>query len=322
MEHARPRAAARPPQPLPQESQVSPAGRVRPRLPEQSRGDHPRAEHTRAEPPSGRGAGGPRESTIPYAGGARPGGPRGESAAPRADGAHPESPRGGGRPDVPNPPRPGAPHRAGPRTVQRHSVRGQILQALRTALIDGDLIPGEVYSAPALGDRFGVSATPVREAMQQLAAEGAVEVVPNRGFRVTVRTPRELAELAELRALIEAPVVLRLARTVPAGRWRELRPSAEATMAAAAAGDRVLYAEADRAFHRALLALSGNDQLVTVADDLHRRAQWPLTASPAVHRADLMADAAEHLALLDALAADDSAMVRRLVRAHFGSPDG
>ncbi|NEC19489.1 GntR family transcriptional regulator, partial [Streptomyces parvus] len=80
-----------------------------------------------------------------------------------------------------------------PRAVQRHSVRGQILDALRAALVDGELVPGQVYSAPALGARFGVSATPVREAMQRLAVEGAVEVVPNRGFRVTERGPRELA---------------------------------------------------------------------------------------------------------------------------------
>uniref|UniRef100_UPI003C7E5390 GntR family transcriptional regulator n=1 Tax=Streptomyces sp. rh45 TaxID=3028726 RepID=UPI003C7E5390 len=111
-----------------------------------------------------------------------------------------------------------------PRTVQRHSVRGQILDALRAALVGGELAPGEVYSAPALGTRFGVSATPVREAMQQLAVEGAVEVVPNRGFRVSTRGPRELAELAEVRALIEVPVMLRLARTVPAAGWCALRP--------------------------------------------------------------------------------------------------
>lgn len=125
-----------------------------------------------------------------------------------------------------------------PRTVHRHSVRGQVLAALRTALVDGELAPGEVYSAPVLAERLGVSATPVREAMQQLSIEGAVEVVPNRGFRVTERSPRELAELAEVRAMIEVPVMLRLARTVPASRWAELRPLADATTAAAATGDR------------------------------------------------------------------------------------
>ncbi|MFF8828109.1 GntR family transcriptional regulator [Streptomyces sp. NPDC015131] len=203
------------------------------------------------------------------------------------------------------------------RAVRRHSVRGQVLDALRTALVDGELVPGRVYSAPALGARLGVSATPVREAMQQLATEGAVEVVPNRGFRVAERTPRELAELAEVRALIEVPVVLRLARTVPAAHWAALRPLAEATCAAAARGDRALYAEADRAFHRAVLALAGNEQLVALADDLHRRSQWPLVAGPAPRRADLVADAAEHTALLDALIAQDLPVVQALVHEHF-----
>ncbi|WP_371644311.1 GntR family transcriptional regulator [Streptomyces mirabilis] len=202
--------------------------------------------------------------------------------------------------------------------VQRASVRGQILDALRTALVAGELAPGQVYSAPVLGERFGVSATPVREAMQQLALEGAVEVVPNRGFRVVRRGTRELAELAEIRALLEVPVVLRLARTVPAARWAELRPLAEAAARAASAGCRATYAECDRAFHHAVLALAGNDQLVQIADDLHRRAQWPLVGGPVPRgRADLMADAAEHLALLDALTAQDLPAVQSLVREHF-----
>ncbi|MFD5806029.1 GntR family transcriptional regulator [Streptomyces sp. NPDC127020] len=202
--------------------------------------------------------------------------------------------------------------------VQRSSVRGQILDALRTALVTGELRPGEVYSGPALGERFGVSATPVREAMQQLALEGAVEVVPNRGFRVVERGDRELAELAEVRALIEVPVWLRLARTVPAERWAQLRPLAEAAVRAASAGCPATYAEADRAFHRAVLALAGNDQLVHIAGDLHRRAQWPSAGTPAARgRADLIADAHEHTALLDALIAGDQDLVRTLVGEHF-----
>ncbi|SDC45381.1 GntR family transcriptional regulator, partial [Streptomyces prasinopilosus] len=207
-----------------------------------------------------------------------------------------------------------------PRTpVQRSSVRGQVLAALRTALVTGDLRPGAVYSAPVLAERFGVSATPVREAMQQLALEGAVEVVPNRGFRVVERGDRELAELAEVRALVEIPVVLRLARTVPAERWAELRPLAEATIRAASSGCRATYAEADRAFHRAVLALAGNEQLVRIAEDLHRRAQWPLVgAAPgALGRAGLVADAHQHTALLDAMIAKDQEAVRSLLEGHF-----
>ncbi|MFF4371627.1 GntR family transcriptional regulator [Streptomyces sp. NPDC001594] len=201
--------------------------------------------------------------------------------------------------------------------VLRHSVRGQVLDALRAALVDGELVPGEIYSGPALGERFGVSATPVREAMQQLALEGAVECLPNRGFRVLSRTERSLAELAEVRALLEVPVVLRLARSVPAATWEGLRPAARATAEAAAAGDLPAYGEADRAFHRAVLSLADNGQLVQVADELHRRAQWPLPGAPRVRCAELLADAAEHAALLEALIARDLPVVESLVRAHL-----
>ncbi|AXE23653.1 GntR family transcriptional regulator [Streptomyces globosus] len=201
--------------------------------------------------------------------------------------------------------------------VLRHSVRAQVLEALRAALVDGELEPGGIYSGPALADRFGVSATPVREAMQQLALEGAVECLPNRGFRVLSRTPRALAELAEVRALLEVPVMLRLARTVAPEAWAALRPAAAATADAAAAGDPARYAEADRAFHRQVLGLAGNEQLVQVAEELHRRSQWPLPGAPRVRRADLVADAAEHAALLEALVAGELAAVETLVREHF-----
>jgi DNA-binding GntR family transcriptional regulator len=183
--------------------------------------------------------------------------------------------------------------------------------------VDGELVPGEVYSAPALAGRFGVSATPVREAMQQLSCEGAVEVVPNRGFRVVRRTPRDLAELAEVRAMLEVPAVLRLARTVPPARWEELRPLAAAALAMAESGDRVAYAEADRAFHHTLLSLTGNRQLALVGEELHRRAQGPQAGRPAHRTGDLLSAAGEHTALLDALAAQDPAAVERILREHL-----
>ncbi|MFD8642090.1 GntR family transcriptional regulator [Streptomyces zaomyceticus] len=286
-------------------------------------------------PEQARGAGQPPRDPGPTGGPARAGDPvrgphriRGAERDPatgtcgteparRAEGARGEHTHG--EPAAPAPALAAAfPAPASPASrVVRHSVRSQILDALRTALVGGELVPGEVYSAPALGERFGVSATPVREAMQRLAVEGAVEVVPNRGFRVVERTARELAELAEVRALIEVPVMLRLARTVPAARWAELRPLAEATSTAAARGDRAHYAEADRAFHRAVLSLAGNQQLLAVADDLHRRSQWPLISAPTVRHGVLVADAAEHTALLDALLVQDLPVVESLVREHF-----
>ncbi|MGV9313262.1 GntR family transcriptional regulator [Streptomyces sp. NPDC003691] len=296
---------SRPSPPRPESPSAPPAG---PWVPRQAGAVRLRPPGGAAAPGAPSAAAGPSTAGGPSAAGAGRG-----TAASDGPGAPPPGPvsrTAGPGPDVPaGPP-------AGHREIRRHSVRGQILQALRTALLDGDLAPGEVYSAPALGLRFGVSATPVREAMQQLAAEGAVEVVPNRGFRIAVRSPRERAELAEVRALVETPVVLELARILPAAEWGGLRPAAEAAAAAAATGDRGRYAEADRVFHRAVLALAGNEQLVAVADDLHRRSQWPPDG------VSLAADAGQHLRLLDALESGDAATARVLIEGHFGRTPG
>ncbi|MFE6776217.1 GntR family transcriptional regulator [Streptomyces sp. NPDC057702] len=202
-----------------------------------------------------------------------------------------------------------------PGVLRRFSVRDQVLDALRTALLAGELTPGRLYSAPSLAERFGVSATPVREAMQRLASEGAVHVVPNRGFRIAQPSARDAAELAEVRALLEVPAILRLTRTVPARHWAALRPLADSATLAAANGDVAGYADADRAFHGAVLGLSGNSQLVVVAEELHRRSQWSPTADHG--QRDLVADAAEHAALLSALASGDAATAESVVRAHF-----
>ncbi|KUL40910.1 GntR family transcriptional regulator [Streptomyces sp. NRRL F-4489] len=215
------------------------------------------------------------------------------------------------------PPAGGGP--AAPRRPRRHSVRGQVLDALRRALTAGELLPGEVYSAPVLAERYGVSATPVREAMQQLAGEGAVEVVPNRGFRVCEGSPRDLAELAEVRTLLEVPAVVRLARAVPPERWEELRPLAEEGVAAAARGDLAGYADADHAFHQALMALTGNRRLTQVAGELLRRAQWSAGAGARPRTAELLADASEHTALLDALIAREDAVAERIAREHLSA---
>src|SRR3954468_21289231 len=94
---------------------------------------------------------------------------------------------------------------------KKSSYRERVADALRAALIAGELLPGQVYSAPALAARFGVSATPVREAMLDHAKEGLVDTVPNKGFRVTAVSERQLDEYTQIRALIEIPTVVGLA---------------------------------------------------------------------------------------------------------------
>ena len=79
-----------------------------------------------------------------------------------------------------------------PEIGERVSLRERVAESLRAALVSGRMAPGTTYSIPALAEQFGVSATPVREAMLDLVNEGIVAPVPNKGFRVVELTDEEL----------------------------------------------------------------------------------------------------------------------------------
>jgi DNA-binding GntR family transcriptional regulator len=203
-----------------------------------------------------------------------------------------------------------------PSFAERQSLREQIAEALRAALVVGQMRPGVVYSVPMLAERFGVSATPVREAMLDLAKEGLVESVRNKGFRVTDLADKDLDDITELRALIEVPTVARLAAVADPEDIEALRPLAEAIVEGAAAGDLIRYIEADLRFHLKLLSLAGNRRLVDVVRDL--RAQTRLYGlGQLVEQGRLAASAAEHLELLDALLARDTARTEAVMRRHI-----
>ncbi|WP_369231645.1 GntR family transcriptional regulator [Streptomyces sp. R21] len=204
---------------------------------------------------------------------------------------------------------------------KKPSYRERVADALRAALIAGELRPGEVHSAPGLAARFGVSATPVREAMLDLAKEGLVDTVPNKGFRVTAVSEQQLDEYTHIRSLIEIPTTVGLATTADPEALEALRPVAEEIVTSAAAGDLIAYVEADLRFHLGLLALAGNDHLVEVVRDLRRRSRlYGLTALVAQGR--LEASAQEHIELLDALLARDAEAVREVMARHLGHVRG
>ncbi|GAA3096828.1 GntR family transcriptional regulator [Streptomyces rectiviolaceus] len=203
----------------------------------------------------------------------------------------------------------------------RSSYRERVADALRAALIAGELRAGEVYSAPTLAVRFGVSATPVREAMLDLAKEGLVDTVPNKGFRVTAVSEKQLDEYKHIRALIEIPTTAELATSADPAALEALRPVAREIVTAAADGDLIAYVEADIRFHLGLLALSGNDHLVEVVGDLRKRSRlYGLQAL--VDAGRLEASAEEHLEILDALLARDEEAVRAVMTRHLGHVRG
>jgi len=198
----------------------------------------------------------------------------------------------------------------------QRNIRDQVAEALRAALVAGEMRPGVIYPAPALAERFGVSATPVREAMLDLAKEGLVEAVRNKGFRVTELSEQDLDEITEIRSLIEIPTIAKVAETVPAERVLALRPKAEAIVVAAEAGEILAYIEADQTFHLDLLALAGNAHLLGVVRDLRHRSRLYGVANLA-QTGELVDSAREHLGLLDAIASGNSGSAAELMSHHL-----
>lgn len=196
------------------------------------------------------------------------------------------------------------------------SLRERVSRALRAAIISGEMEPGVVYSAPSLGAQFGVSATPVREAMLDLVREGLVTIAPNKGFRVTDVDDASMDQITELRLLIEPPVVRDVTPVIPDGDLPGLRRLAQDIVDGAERGDLLAYTECDTRFHLALLAYGHNARLVELVSDL--RGQTRLTGlAQLVERGELADSAREHLTLVDLVASRDAAAVETFLRAHI-----
>ncbi|MFE3325467.1 GntR family transcriptional regulator [Streptomyces sp. NPDC059176] len=196
-------------------------------------------------------------------------------------------------------------------------LRDQVAHALRAALVAGELRPGNVYSAPGLAADFGISATPVREAMLDLAREGLVEPVRNKGFRITEVSERDLDQYYELRALIEVPTIGRVTQLATVEQLEELRPVAEEIVERARDHDLIGYLDADRRFHLGLLGLAGNDRLVETVGDLRKRSRLY-----GLNKLDelglLVSSAEEHHVLLDLMVAGDEAAAEECMARHLG----
>jgi DNA-binding GntR family transcriptional regulator len=189
--------------------------------------------------------------------------------------------------------------------LAKANLRERVLRALRAAIISGELTPGDVYSAPSLAATFGVSATPVREAMLDLARENLVVVVPNKGFRVTVVDEEQLDQITAIRRLLEPPVIAEVTGQIPAEDFAELRQLAQEIVDGARTGNLAQYTEADREFHLRLLAYTGNQRLVDLVSDLRQQTRLVGLAG-LLDRGQLVESAQEHHELLDLMERGDA----------------
>jgi len=189
--------------------------------------------------------------------------------------------------------------------------------AILVRIVAGEIAAGQVYSAPGLAAVLGVSVTPVREALLELAAAGLVEPVPNKGYRVVELSPHDLDEIFQVRLMLEVPAAAEVARLGTAAaamsRFRALIDDIEQH---AEDGDIPGFLEADREFHLGLLATLGNERLTDMVSRLRYQAR--LYALPTLaERGELKESAHEHRQLLDAISQDDPAAAARIMTHHL-----
>lgn len=204
--------------------------------------------------------------------------------------------------------------------------------AIQTSVLSGDVPVGTRLRQEALAEEFGVSRTPVREALRKLQATGLVELLPNRGAVVRGPSAREIREAYEVRAELEG-----LAAELAAGRISDrdllrlreaqtlFRTSVETLIARRARRrapwkDESVWVRANDLFHQAILDAAGNDRLSDTIAELHRSFPRDLTWTALSESSRLLEENIEqHEAVLEAIEQRDPAEARRRMIEHVRS---
>ncbi len=202
------------------------------------------------------------------------------------------------------------------RVLRTETLRSQAIQAIRAAIIVGELAPGEVHSARELAAAWGISATPVREALLELARERLVEPVQNRGFRIVEVSEDDLREIVQLRVFVEVPAVGQVTGRLDDRTRQELDALVAEIEAAASKNDLSGFLDADRRFHIKLVEPLRNRRLAELLGLWRDQTRlWGLTRL--VQEDSLLATACEHRAILAAVTGGKRVEVERLMRAHL-----
>ncbi|TFV74365.1 GntR family transcriptional regulator [Blastococcus sp. CT_GayMR19] len=195
----------------------------------------------------------------------------------------------------------------------------RVLHALRELILGGQLVPGARLGEVELADRLGVSRTPVREALSRLAAEGIVEIQPNRGARVATWSVAELEGVFDLRSTIEPQLTAYAVPNAAPADVAELDDLAHRMADVGSPGphqDLDALVPLNRAFHDRLVTLADHPTLATaLAGAIHP--PIVLRNFHAYDEASLRRSLAHHVEIVAALRAGDATWARAVMTAHI-----
>ena len=144
------------------------------------------------------------------------------------------------------------------------SLTGQVFEELRNGIITGELAPGSLHSVIGLAAQLGVSRTPVREALLQLATSGMVKFERSRGVRILQMSLTDIEEIHGLRIMLEVPSAHRAAGQIDDFQLGRVFAALEAMRSACESGNERSFQDADAKFHQFILEAAGNERVTQV----------------------------------------------------------
>jgi DNA-binding GntR family transcriptional regulator len=181
-------------------------------------------------------------------------------------------------------------------------VRDEVYEHLKREILSGRLEWGERVAEVEIALHLGVSRTPVREAVQRLAQDGLLELVPNRGARVRTVTMQEVEDAYAVREVLDGLAARLAAQHAQAADISAARASLE-RLEGADPHDYATQTDADRAFHHAIASASKNTQLVAVLRTLDQGVARVKLLTREYNQSEQTRQA--HHAVLDAISAGD-----------------
>lgn len=195
-------------------------------------------------------------------------------------------------------------------------LRDTAYKRIKDAIRHGVLQPGEPLTETRLSQWLGISRTPVREALQSLAQEGLVQIIPGRAVTVAAPSMEDTLSAIQVRSLLE-PVVVRLAtEAITPGALERLWQALLAMEEAVASGDRIVWSKADTQYHEIISAACPNQLLAELAVQIRNRVSF-IAVDSKTSSERLVACTAEHREIVEHIAARDAQAAEQATRNHI-----
>lgn len=205
-------------------------------------------------------------------------------------------------------------------SLSHRALYEEVAELLRQRIFDRDLAPGSWIDELKIAEAYGISRTPLREALKVLAAEGLVTMKVRRGAYVTEVSERDLSDVYYLLSLLESDAASVVANTATATQIEELQALHSELEAAASPEqqDRELFFEINDRFHMRLLEIANNRWRVQMVMDL-RKVMKLNRHNSLLKSGRIQESLNEHRVLMAAIVARDAKLSQQQMQSHFKS---